>query len=181
MEQDTQFELGTAVGRSQAFAVIANKCSAAQAESMHRIHESQTYKSTGLSWEDFCIQHFGLSRRRVDEIIQRLEEFGTTYFQLCDLVRISPEDYRRLAPSVAGETLDIGGESIPIAPENAARIRQAVATLKSGPVQPNLRSLLRRTDSWIADAAALHGDSGVRDLIASTLQKLTALERAPAA
>ena len=52
-------DMGAWVGRQQAFAVIAKKCSAAQALSLKQMKESCSYEKFGLSWDDFCQQHAG--------------------------------------------------------------------------------------------------------------------------
>ena len=128
MEQTIQesIELGSWLGRGQAFGVIANGCTAAQAECLRQISESGSYKQTGLTWDDFCDQYVGLSRQRVDSLIKNLEEFGKTFFDLSNIVRISPEAYRRVASKMKDQSLQIGADLVPIVPENAARIRRAV-------------------------------------------------------
>jgi hypothetical protein len=128
MEQtvNESIELGTWLGRGQAFGVIASGSTAAQAECLRQIHESGTYKHTGLSWDDFCQQYVGLTRPRVDELIKNLEEFGKTFFDLSAIVRISPEAYRRVASKIKDQSIQIGPDLVPIVPENAARIRRAI-------------------------------------------------------
>jgi hypothetical protein len=124
-------DLGTWIGRGQAFGVIANGCTAAQAECLRQINESGTYKQTGLSWDDFCQQYVGLSRPRVDSLIKSLAEFGKTFFDLSNIVRISPEAYRRVAANIKDQSIQIGADLVPIVPENAARIRRAVQHYRS--------------------------------------------------
>jgi hypothetical protein len=119
-------DLGVWIGRGQAFGVVASGCTAAQAECLRQINESETYKQTGLNWDEFCPEYVGLTRPRVDALIHNLEEFGKTFFDLSNIVRISPEAYRRVASKIKGESIQIGTELVPIVPENAARIRRAV-------------------------------------------------------
>src|SRR6516162_7325772 len=88
------------VGRQQAFAVIASKCSAAQAECLRQIKETRAHDQLGLTWEEFCIQHAGISRRYAETLISRLDEFGDTYFKLSQLARVSPDTYRRISALV---------------------------------------------------------------------------------
>ena len=92
-----RIDMGAWVGRQQAFAVIAKKCSAAQALSLKQMKESCSYEKFGLSWDDFCQQHAGISRVHADRIIRRYEEFGEACFRLSSLARISPEGYREIA------------------------------------------------------------------------------------
>ena len=125
------FDLGAWIGRGQAFSFVANLCSAAQAECLARIRKDGLYKALNLTWEEFCKQHAGASRAHADEIIRRLEEFGAAYFRLSEIIRISPQSYRTLQAAVKGEAIEVGGESIPITPENAPRIRQAIGALRA--------------------------------------------------
>lgn len=129
MEQQAikqSIDLGTWIGRGQAFGVIANGCTAAQAECLRQISESGAYKQTGLDWNGFCAEYIGVSRPRVDALIHNLEEFGETFFDLSNIVRISPDAYRRVASKIKDESIQIGAELVPIVPENAARIRKAI-------------------------------------------------------
>ena len=125
------FDLGAWIGRGQAFSFVANHCSAAQAECLTRIRKDGLYKALNLTWDEFCKQHAGASRAHADEIIRRLEEFGAAYFRLSEIIRISPQSYRTMQATVKGEAIEVGGESIPITPENAPRIRQAISALRT--------------------------------------------------
>lgn len=124
-------DLGAWIGRGQAFGMVANQSLAAQAQCLQQIRDSGAYKTTDLKWEEFCLQHIGLSKQRVDELIRNLEEFGATYFRLSEIVRISPEAYRQIAPKIEGEQIEIEGKMVPIVPENAVRIRAAVQRLRT--------------------------------------------------
>ena len=125
------FDLGAWIGRGPAFSFVANHCSAAQAECLARIRKDGLYKTLNLTWDEFCKRHAGASRAHADQIIRRLEEFGAAYFRLSEIVRISPQSYRAIADAVKGEAIELGGESIPITPENAPRIRQAIGALRT--------------------------------------------------
>jgi hypothetical protein len=83
-----------------------------------------------LNWTDFCLKYVGVSRQRVDVLIQSLDEFGDTYFNLSRIVAVSPETYRQIAGNIEGEQIEINGEKVPIVPENAARIRAAVTQMR---------------------------------------------------
>ncbi len=124
-------ELGTWIGRAQAFGFIANHCSVGQAQNLRRIREAAAYRLLNITWEDFCREHAGLSRPRVDELIRSLEEFGENYFRLAGIVRISADAYRQIEPRIHGEHLEIDGELVEIVPENAVRIRHAIIRLRA--------------------------------------------------
>lgn len=186
--------LGTQLGRGQAFGVIAFKCSAAQAKCLQEIQESGSYKLLGLTWDDFCAQRIGLSGRRVEMIVRNLQEFGETYFHLSEIVNISPETYSKLAPHIEGEIIEFDGEMIPIAPENAARIRAAVHRLRvrlrsttqalEKHVSPTVASLQTRLDACFNDMHKLrprltanHEQNWLAGLVAYSINKLRELEK----
>lgn len=120
----------TWTGRQQAFAVIAAKCNYAQAESLRQLREAKAYKEYGLTWEEFCKQHVGIVRSRVDRIIHQLNTFGEDYFRLSAIVDISDKTYRAIEPQVQNESLVIDGKKIALIPENASQIRTAIGRLR---------------------------------------------------
>jgi hypothetical protein len=72
--------LGSWLGRHQAFGLIANRCTAADAECLKTMKDSGEYRKLGLTWEGFCKQHAGVSRVYADRLIGHLDEFGANYF-----------------------------------------------------------------------------------------------------
>jgi len=190
----SSFDLGAWIGRGQAFSFVANHCSAAQAECLARIRKDDLYKALNLTWDEFCKQYAGTSRAHADEIIRRLEEFGAAYFRLSEIIRISPQSYRTMQAAVKGEAIEVGGASIPITPENAPRIRQAIGALRAelratqaaqaryslGIIQLQARldacfedlSSLSRRPLDVGERAALHG------LLHYTFNKIQSLARA---
>jgi len=130
-------QLGKWVGRGQAFAVNASHSLLSQAKCWKEIHDSGSYKATGLNWDEFCTQEIGLSRQYVEELIENLEKYGETFCQLLQIVKISPDVYRAILPKIDGEAIEIDGEMVPIAPENAGRIRAAVLQMRSDLRQAN--------------------------------------------
>jgi hypothetical protein len=85
------------------------------------MRDDRSYRDLNCSWEDFCTTHLKVSRRSVDRVIGRLEEFGPAYFHLAQLThlradatidshrsnRIVPGWQRRM--SFEGETADLLG------------------------------------------------------------------------
>ena len=124
-------EVGTWIGRHQAFGLIANKCSAADAACLREIRDNKHYRALGLTWEEFCSRHTGIDRRTADRIVERLAEFGEAYFNLSQLIPIHPSGFRELASSVSGNTIELDGRKIPITPEHAPQIIEAVRELRS--------------------------------------------------
>src|SRR5258705_504524 len=90
---ETSSNTATLLGRQQAYAIIGNQCSAAQAQCLKELHDSHAYQSYGLTWDQFCEQHTGISRSQADRIISQLEEFGENSSRLSQLTAISPAIY----------------------------------------------------------------------------------------
>src|SRR5215467_6437763 len=124
-------DAGAWIGRQQAFAVIGSQCSAAQAISLKHVKESRAYEQLGLTWEEFCQTHAGISRAQADTIVRQHDEFGDAYFRLSEIARISPETYRQIAPQIEGDTIEIDGEKLSFTAANAAKIRAAVLDLRA--------------------------------------------------
>src|SRR2546430_8454359 len=130
MEQNPSVEAGILTGREQAFATIAHQCRYAQAVCLRDVHQTRAYEHFGLSWEEFCTQEAGVSRVTAESIIRRLNEFGEAYFRLAAITRISGDSFRQIAGRVTPETIDLGGEQIPLTPENTQKIRAGVQRLR---------------------------------------------------
>jgi hypothetical protein len=156
-------ELGSWIGKGQTFGLIAKGCSAAQAECLRRIRDSEHHKILNLTWDEFCPQHLGCSRATADSLIRHLETLGVGYFRLAEVVRISPKTYRRIQSAIKGEQIDIGGEMIAISAENSSRIRHAIlkmrsdlreATAESLPrTSPGITGLMNRLDACFDEMA----------------------------
>ena len=63
--------------------------------------------------------------------MERLEEFGEAYFNLSQLIPIHPPVFRELASNVSGNTIELDGQKIPITPDHAKEIIEAVRELRS--------------------------------------------------
>ncbi|HUB77269.1 MAG TPA: hypothetical protein VMB03_00665 [Bryobacteraceae bacterium] len=124
------FELGEMIGRRQAFGTIAGRCSAADAECLRRMRDEKLFLTRAETWFDFCPKYLGLSSRAANRVIRNLEEFGPAYFELAQLTRISPEDFRAIAPAVRDRHLHAHGEVIALISENAEKVAAAVAELR---------------------------------------------------
>jgi hypothetical protein len=129
-------DLGTWLGRKQAFGLLAGKCSAADAECLRNIRENKLYRCLQLNWDNFCREHVGISRPVVDKIVRQLEEFGPAFFQLSGVMRITADEFRLIAGSVTEEGVLCNGERIPITVENASRLTRAVDALRSNAALP---------------------------------------------
>src|SRR5579862_2216561 len=130
-ENSQYMNLGKWVGRGQAFAVTANHSLFALAKIWKEVHDTGDYKRTGLSWDEFCSQEIGLSRQAVDTAIKNLETHGEAFFRIAQIVPVSPGTFQALAARIEDGSIEIEGEIVPIAPQNAARIRAAVVDMRS--------------------------------------------------
>jgi hypothetical protein len=124
------FDLGTWLGRRQAFGMMAGKSAAADAECLRQIRDRKLYKNKSPNWDEFCTRYIGASRANVNRVIRNLEEFGPEFFELSQLTRIPPEAYRGIAPYVGKDGLHLDGEVIAIVQENSQRVSGAVAELR---------------------------------------------------
>ncbi len=129
-EFESVLEIGTWLGRRQAFSLVAGRCSAADAECLRELRESKKYKLLGLTWEECCKQRAGIGRSTADQIIQNLEEFGPDYFVMAQVTGISANEYRRLRGSVSNHALLHAGVEIPIEVGNAPRLVAAVEAIR---------------------------------------------------
>ena len=127
---DEVLDLGTWMGRKQAFASLAGGCSAADAECLRQMREQRKYRARGLTWAEFCKRRLGVPRQYADRLIGRLQEFGPQYFRLAQATGIAPEEYRRIAGSVGEKGLAHAGELIPITAEEGPRLIAAVEEMR---------------------------------------------------
>ena len=157
--KEALMNLGAWLGRHQAFGLIANRCSAADAECLKTIRDGGEYKQLGLTWEQFCTKHAGVSRVYADRQIHQLEEFGGNYFRFAELMPISRETYRLIAGAVSDEGLECHGERIPLVRENRVRVAAAVTAIRAkaeakpgaGP-GAEMGSFRKRLDGLLAEA-----------------------------
>jgi len=147
-------ELGTLLGRRQAFGLIGSKCSAADAQCLKQIRSSKLYKSLGLSWDEFCSRHAGINRKTADQVIDRLEEFGDAYFHLLQIMPMTAAGYRALTGAVKDNEIEFEGQRIPITRENAGRIIDVVRVLRA-----QLQSASSSADAPIARKSAAANSS----------------------
>jgi hypothetical protein len=124
------FELGGVLGQRKAFGLIAGRCSAAEAAAIRRLREERLYQASKLNWKQFCPLHLGMSRTQADHLILLLEEFGPVYFEVTQLMRVSAETYRAIAPAVKDGHIHWQNEAIALLPENSEKVAAAVAGLR---------------------------------------------------
>ena len=131
-QSDSVYNVGTWVGRKQAFSALAGRCSAADAECLRQIRDRKEYRALGLSWREFCKLRVGVTSVSANRVIGLLEEFGPQYFILAQATGISADQYRRISSSVKDQKLLHAGEEIPIDAEHATQLAAAVEDLRRG-------------------------------------------------
>jgi hypothetical protein len=179
---DEAIELGEILGRRKAFATVAGKCSAADAECIRRLRDDQLFKLRAASWEEFCPKYLGISKAQANRVIQRLERFGPDYFTLAQLIHITPEQYAAIASSVGESAVHCGGEVIALVPENTTKLAAAVEALcQAAPAaaaktdanlgNERLRALERRIDAVVKEFEKLHSTGEERLLLSLMAQR----------
>jgi hypothetical protein len=155
---DGDFELGMMLGSRKAFAAVAGRCSAADAECLRRVRDQKLYLSRAETWEEFCPRFLGLSKTHANRIIRHLEEFGPDYFEVAQLTRVTPEQYRAIAPAIRDRNIHLNGQAIALIPENSERVAAAVAELRQAAAPPagasaadRMAALERRFDQLAVD------------------------------
>ena len=76
---DEAFDVGAWVGRRQAFALVAARCSAADAEILFEVREKKYFRRIEPTWEAFCLNRLGMTRSYVDRVIRRFKELGSQF------------------------------------------------------------------------------------------------------
>ncbi|HEV3198064.1 MAG TPA: hypothetical protein VGZ73_09155 [Bryobacteraceae bacterium] len=148
-------ELGFALGQRRAFAMIAGRCSAAQAECLRKIRNEKTYLKFAPNWDEYCQRHLKMSKRTADRVIALLKKHGALCFETSALTGISPAEYARIEHAIQKDGIHIGSEVIALIPGNASRAVDAVAQLQAesnaaeaarpaAPVEEQLRDLEKR-------------------------------------
>ena len=120
-------DLGRLLGQRRAFAAVAGRCTAAHAQLLRRIHDEKLYLPHAATWEEFCGPNLAISRRHADRLISLLNRFGPIYFELSQLVGLSPEEYLAIEPAVREHSLLVNGEAVSLIPDNAPKLLEALA------------------------------------------------------
>ena len=166
-EKESMVSLGKWLGRRQAFGLIANRCSAADAECLKVLRENEDYKKLGLTWDEFCSQRAGVSRVYADRLIRYLEEFGANYFRLAEVMQVSAETFRLIAGSVGDSGIEFNGLNIPINRENRKQIQAAIQAARAASQpkaarQPKVATARKRIDGFFSEARAIAETSAQR-------------------
>jgi hypothetical protein len=187
VEDQAAFELGEILGRRQVFGTLAGRCSAADAECLRRMRDQKLYRSRATSWNGFCPRFLGMTSRHANRVIRQLEELGPGFFELAQLTRITPEQFRAIAPAIRDQHIHADGQAIALIPENAEKVAAAVAGLRrdADPRKPakndRVAAIDQRCDQMLAELRQLVTEKpkGVdRRLLRSTIHEAIILLRA---
>jgi hypothetical protein len=169
--------LGAWLGRHQAFAVIANRCSAADAECLKAIRDKGEYKELGLTWEEFCLKHAGITREYADQMIRCSEQYGENYRRMTEVVPMSPTTYKLIGSAVTDKGLELHGECIPLTRENSGKIAAAVKTLckearaSKRPALITIGSVSKSLDKVVQSVLDIANEPGRRAEVIVMLEK----------
>ena len=145
-------DLARLLGQRRAFAAVAGRCSAAHAQLLRRIHDEKLYLPYAPTWEAFCGPNLAISRRHADKLIALLNRFGPIYFELSQLIGLSPQQYLAIEPAsakTASSSMAKPSASSPKTPPNSSKPsassspippRQAPLPPSRDPARPRRRS-----------------------------------------
>jgi len=122
--------LGQILGQHQSFALVAGRCTAAQAESLLHMREGRLYLRFAPSWKEFCPRFLHISYSQADRIIRLWQLHGPAIFELRQLIRISPEAFNAVEPFIKENALHFNDEAIELDPQNSQKIARAVDELR---------------------------------------------------
>ena len=117
------------LGQRRAFAAVGGRCSVAHAYLLRRIRDEKLYRAIAPSWRAFCGTQLAITCRHADRLIALLNRFGPTYFEISQLVGISPRQYLAIEPVLREHSVLVNGEAVSLIPENAPKVLEAVSQL----------------------------------------------------
>jgi hypothetical protein len=140
--EERALDLGLLLGQRRTLAGVGGRCAAAHAELLRQIRDQKLYLPYATAWAAFCGSFMTISRRHADRLIALLNEFGPVYFELAELVGLTPEQYRLIEPSVRENAIHLDAQVIALIPTNSAKIASAISEiLQRRAPQPNSRPL----------------------------------------
>lgn len=119
-------DLARLLGQRRAFAAVSGRCSAAHAQLLRQIHDEKLYLPHAPTWEAFCGPNLAVSRRHADRLISLLNRFGPIYFEITQLIGLSPRQYLAIEPVVRENSLLVNGEAVSLIPDNAPKLLEAI-------------------------------------------------------
>ena len=127
--EDLALDLGLLLGQRRVLTLVAGRCAAAHADLLRKIRNQKLYLPYAPTWAAFCGSFLTITRRHADRLIAWLNEFGPVYFELAELVGVTPEQYRLIEPCVRENAIHVDAEAIDLIPTNSARIASAISEI----------------------------------------------------
>lgn len=126
------------VGRAQAFKFNQDFNQVAFLVCVKRIKDSKLYnRLPHMNWEKFCTRILGVSRRKVDEDLQNIENYGAEHMQSLKHVGLNRNDLRAMRALPEGVmqfdengSVEIDGEKFKLEPENSEAIKEAIDSIQ---------------------------------------------------
>ena len=178
--EEQLFELGQVLGARRAFGLVAGRCSAADAACLKRMRNEKLFKIRAETWDEFCTRYLRLSKTHADRIIRYLDEFGPGFFELGQLIRITPREFREIAPSVKDGSLHADGEAIALVPANTEKIEAALETMRQAAAPPQkpgaLETLGRHCRQLTAEFQKILSDKEIDQQTLCSLLEQTMLD-----
>src|ERR1039457_6781902 len=140
------------LGQRRAFAAVGGRCSVAHAYLLRRIRDEKLYRAIAPSWRAFCATQLAITCRHADRLIALLNRFGPTYFEVSQLVGISPRQYLAIEPVLREHSVHVNGEVVSLIPENAPKVLDADGQLLREARRPRNTALPPQTlNTRVAD------------------------------
>jgi hypothetical protein len=129
-------ELGKILSDRKALRMVDGRCSAAQAECLTKLRDRKLYLCRSATWDQFCPRYLGITKLFANRAISALEAFGPSFFDLAQLTRITPDEFRMVAPRIKSKILYFDGDAIALIPENIGRITAVMEKLRGSRAKP---------------------------------------------
>jgi hypothetical protein len=100
------------------------------------VYDNKLYLAVEASWEDYCKNRLGISRRTAERLIRNYKQYGPNLARLNCFARIKPGEYRLFAAVLTDDGLLYNGETIPLEPENTPRLAQVVEAIREQSAGP---------------------------------------------
>jgi hypothetical protein len=170
-------DLARWLGRREAFGTIAGRCSGADVECLRQIRNRKLFRTRARNWDEFCKKELRLSRRKIDDDIRHLEEFGPPFFEIAQLTRITPQQYRTIAQHVAGDGIHLDGQVIALLEGNAEQVAGAVQELCRRAEPPPVQAVNANVESQSEPAVDRAAEAlRICDLAAESLESKPTLD-----
>jgi hypothetical protein len=113
------------LGAQRAYTAASTVTNLLWLENISKLKASKEYARKGFTWAQVC-EHLGFSVATLDRHIEDFRSFGSTFFRVRELAKISREAYRAIAPVETEDgKIRIGDEVLALTKANAHAIEAA--------------------------------------------------------